>query len=136
MTLPEITFHIFPTDCDVLGHLNHATMLAFMERARWAFLEPHLNLREWHREEVFPVVRRLEIEYRAQTLPGEDLTVRSGLAGVGRTSWTIRQQAHKADGTIAADARLVFVTVDRRGVPVPVPDAWRSMVPSWPEEPT
>ena len=34
--LPEVTFHIYPTDCDMLGHLNHATMLSFLERARWA----------------------------------------------------------------------------------------------------
>jgi hypothetical protein len=32
--LPEVTFHIYPTDCDMLGHLNHATMLNFLERAR------------------------------------------------------------------------------------------------------
>ena len=33
--LPEVRFHIYPTDCDMLGHLNHATMLNFLERARW-----------------------------------------------------------------------------------------------------
>ena len=40
--LPEVTFHIYPTDCDMLGHLNHATMLNFLERARWALLEPQI----------------------------------------------------------------------------------------------
>jgi len=37
--LPEVVFHIYPADCDMLGHVNHATMLAFLERARWELLE-------------------------------------------------------------------------------------------------
>ena len=28
--LPEVVFHIYPADCDMLGHVNHATMLAFL----------------------------------------------------------------------------------------------------------
>ena len=32
--LPEVVFHVYPADCDMLGHVNHATMLAFLERAR------------------------------------------------------------------------------------------------------
>ena len=35
-TLAEVQFHIYPTDCDMPGHLNHATLLNFLERARWA----------------------------------------------------------------------------------------------------
>ena len=38
-TLPEVVFHVYPADCDMLGHVNHATMLGFLERARWELLE-------------------------------------------------------------------------------------------------
>ena len=72
-TLPEVTFHIYPTDCDMLGHLNHATMLNFLERARWALLEPQIDIRDWAKQPVFSVVRHVDIGYLAQSLPGEDL---------------------------------------------------------------
>ena len=38
-------FSTYPADCDMLGHLNHATMLNFLERARWALLEPQIDVR-------------------------------------------------------------------------------------------
>jgi acyl-CoA thioesterase FadM len=40
----EISIHVYPTDCDMLGHVNHATMITFLEHARWALIEPHLSV--------------------------------------------------------------------------------------------
>ena len=93
--LPEVTFHIYPTDCDMLGHLNHATMLNFLERARWALLEPQIDIRHWAKQDVFSVVRHVDIGYLAQSLPGEDLVIRSGLLAVKRTSFIIKQEVRK-----------------------------------------
>lgn len=134
--LPEVTFHIYPTDCDMLGHLNHATMLNFLERARWALLEPQINIREWNRQPVFSVVRHVDIDYLAQSRPGEDLVVRSGLLAIRRTSYIIRQDVRKVQddgGTLVAEASIVFVAVNQQGQAVPVPDSWRTMLPQWPE---
>jgi thioesterase-3 len=135
MTLPEVTFHIYPTDCDMLGHLNHATMLNFLERARWALLEPQLDIRKWAQQPVFSVVRHVDIGYLAQSLPGEDLNIRSGLLQVGRTSYVVKQEARKVGSNVlVADARIVFVAINQKGEPVPVPEAWRAMLPQWPEK--
>lgn len=132
--LPEVTFHIYPTDCDMLGHLNHATMLNFLERARWALLEPQINIREWNKQPVFSVVRHVDIDYLAQSLPGEDLVVRSGLLAIRRTSYIIKQDVRKVEGgALVAEASIVFVAVNQQGQPVPVPDSWRTMLPQWPE---
>ena len=132
--LPEVTFHIYPTDCDMLGHLNHATMLNFLERARWALLEPQINIRDWARQPVFSVVRHVDIGYLAQSLPGEDLVIRSGLLAVRRTSYIIKQEVRKVGSdTLVAQASIVFVAVDQEGRPVPVPDMWRTMLPQWPD---
>ena len=134
MRLPEVSFHIYPTDCDMLGHLNHATMLSFLERARWALLEPQVNLRDWTRQPVYSVVRHVDIGYLAQSLPGEDLIVRSGLLAVKNTSYIVRQDVRKAhDGTRVAEANIVFVAIAQDGRPVRVPDEWREMLPHWPE---
>jgi len=132
--LPEVTFHIYPTDCDMLGHLNHATMLNFLERARWSLLEPQIDIRNWAKQPVFSVVRHVDIGYLAQSLPGEDLVVRSGLLAVRRTSYIIKQDVRKVnDGTVVAEASIVFVAVNQQGQPVPVPDSWRDMLPQWPD---
>jgi YbgC/YbaW family acyl-CoA thioester hydrolase len=132
--LPEVTFHIYPTDCDMLGHLNHATMLNFLERARWALLEPQINIRDWAKQPVFSVVRHVDIGYLAQSLPGEDLVIRSGLLAIKRTSYIVRQDVRKVpSGLLVAEASIVFVAVDREGHPVPVPERWNTMLPHWPE---
>lgn len=133
-TLPEVTFHIYPTDCDMLGHLNHATMLNFLERARWALLEPQIDIRNWSKQPVFSVVRHVDIGYLAQSLPGEDLVIRSGLLAIRRTSYIIKQEVRKVGSdTVVAQASIVFVAIDQRGQPVPVPDMWRTMLPQWPD---
>jgi YbgC/YbaW family acyl-CoA thioester hydrolase len=132
-SVAEVVFHIYPTDCDMLGHLNHASMLVFMERARWAAFEHLLPIRNGGRPEVFPVIRRVEIDYRAQTLPGDDLAIRSGIGKVGNTSYTIRQDARVAGtGVVAAEASLVIVAIDQAGKPVPVPRSWIDAMPAWP----
>src|SRR5438128_170446 len=94
-TLAEVRFHIYPTDCDMLGHLNHATMLNFLERARWALLEPQIDVRQWAKQDVFSVVRHVDIGYLAQSFPGEDLIIRSGLLAIKRTSYIVRQDVRK-----------------------------------------
>jgi thioesterase III len=133
-SLPEVTFHIYPTDCDMLGHLNHATMLNFLERARWALLEPQIDIRNWAKQSVFSVVRHVDIGYFAQSLPGEDLVIRSGLLAVKRTSYIVRQDVRKvADGTLVAEASIVFVAINQQGEAVPVPEVWRDLLPAWPE---
>ena len=133
-SLPEVTFHIYPTDCDMLGHLNHATMLNFLERARWALLEPQVDIRHWAKQPVYSVVRHVDIGYLAQSLPGEDLVVRSGLLAVRNTSYIVRQDARKVQGGVkVAEANIVFVTIGQDGRPVRVPDEWRALLPQWPE---
>jgi YbgC/YbaW family acyl-CoA thioester hydrolase len=132
--LPEVTFHIYPTDCDMLGHLNHATMLNFLERARWALLEPQIDIREFAKQPVFSVVRHVDIDYLTQSLPGEDLVIRSGLLAVRRTSYIIKQDVRKVhDRALVAEASIVFVAVNQQGQAVPVPEAWRELLPQWPE---
>ena len=134
MRLPEVKFHIYPTDCDMLGHLNHATMLSFLERARWALLEPQIDLRNWTKQPAYSVVRHVDIGYLAQSLPGEDLVIRSGLLAVKNTSYSVRQEVWKVGEKVqVAEANIVFVAVGQDGRPVRVPDSWRELLPHWPE---
>jgi acyl-CoA thioesterase FadM len=105
-----------------------------VERARWALLEPQINIRDWAKQPVYSVVRHVDIGYLAQSLPGEDLVIRSGLLAIKRTSYIVRQDVRKVGSNVlVAEASIVFVAVDREGRPVPVPDSWNAMLPHWPE---
>ena len=93
-----------------------------------------MNVREWARQPVYSVVRHVDIGYLAQSLPGEDLVIRSGLLAVRRTSYIIKQEVRKVEsGVLVADASIVFVAINQRGEPVPVPEEWRTLIPQWPE---
>jgi len=79
-------------------------------------------------------VRHVDIGYLAQSLPGEDLVVRSGLLAIRNTSYIVRQDVRKVgSGMTVAEANIVFVTIGQDGRPVKVPEQWRSMLPQWPE---
>jgi YbgC/YbaW family acyl-CoA thioester hydrolase len=128
----ETRYHVYPTDCDVFGHVNHATMITLLEHARWALLETVTSFDAIRRGDVWSVVRHVDIAYTAQSVPGDDLVIRSGLVRIGRTSYAIRQTVrHAATGALHADATITFVVLDRQSRPVPVPDAWRSIFPLW-----
>ena len=132
----ETTIHIVPTDCDMLGHVNHATMIALLERARWALVEAMGPLAEFTRGGTYSVVRHVDIAYHRQSVPGDDLVVRSGLREVRTTSFVVRQEVRKrVDGTnggaLVAEANVTLVAVGRDGRAVPVPDDWRTRFPRW-----
>ncbi len=138
-TLPEVVFRIYPADCDMLGHVNHATMLAFLERARWQLLEQQDvgSVRDFAKVPVWSVVRHVDVDYFAQSLPGDDLVVRSGLLAVKNTSYIVKQDVRKlGSDSLVAQASIVFVAIDRSGKPVRVPDEWKTLLPHWPESGT
>lgn len=65
-----------PGDIDELGHTNNVSYLRWVQLAaesHWSSLAPHLDVAE--RARLVWVVRRHEIEYLAQSFPGEALEV-------------------------------------------------------------
>ena len=126
------TYHVYPTDCDVFGHVNHATMITLLEHARWALLEPVARFDDLRHGAVWSVVRHVDVSYTWQSVPGDDLVIRSGLFRVGRTSYAIRQTVrHARTGRLHAAATITFVCLDRESRPVAVPDRWRALFPVW-----
>ena len=129
----NLTVHIYPSDCDSVGHVNHAHMLTLLERARWQALERHMSYEEYMRSSLWAVVRKVEASYQAQTFPGDDLTIRTGLVSVGNTSFVVRQVVTNQRGVPVCDASIVYVTVSLEGKPIPVPDQWRTLFSPWEE---
>ena len=127
----ELTIHIYPGDCDTAGHVNHAVMLTLLERARWAALEKHLSFEDYIRRSQWAVVRHVEASYSNPSMPGDDFVVRTGLASLGNTSFTVRQVAKNQRGELVCEAKIVYVTLSPEGRPMPVPEEWRQIFSPW-----
>ena len=126
--------HIYPSDCDSVGHVNHAHMLTLLERARWSALERHMSYRDYMKSGLWAVVRKVEASYEAQTFPGDDLSIRTGMTSVGNTSFVVRQEVKNQRDVVVCNASIVYVTVSNDGKPIPVPDQWRTLFAPWEEE--
>ncbi|HUQ48150.1 MAG TPA: thioesterase family protein [Gemmatimonadaceae bacterium] len=127
----ELKIHIYPGDCDSAGHVNHAVILTLFERARWAALEKRLSFADYVRRAQWAVVRHIDADYSAPSMPGDDFIIRTGLAASGNTSFTVRQVATNQRGEKVCELKVVYVTLGKDGRPMPVPDEWREIFPPW-----
>jgi YbgC/YbaW family acyl-CoA thioester hydrolase len=127
----QLTIHIFPSDCDTAGHVNHAYMLMLLERARWAALERHMPFDEYLERALMAVVRHIDASYHRSARSGDDFNIRTGLLSIGNTSFTVKQTAHNQDGALICEATVVYVTISPEGNPVPVPLHWRPIFSPW-----
>ena len=94
-------------DVDVLGHVNHAVFLTYLEEGRDAFYVQTLG-RDPHY-----VVARVEIDLRAEVrYTDRQLRVRIDVERVGTTSLTTRETILTPAGVTAAEARVVTVLWD------------------------
>jgi thioesterase-3 len=121
----RIEIVVRPTEIDVNGHVNNAKYVEYLEWGREDWYEqlglPYRRLRELG---AVTVTVNLNVNYRAECQQGERLVVATRPERLGRTSFVVRQEIRKADGSVAADATVTTVTIDprtRRGRPVPEP---------------
>jgi len=127
----ELKIHIYPGDCDSAGHVNHAVMLTLLERARWAALEKTLSFADYVRRAQWAVVRHIDASYSVPALPGDDFIINTGLVATGNTSFTVKQVASNQRGETVCELKVVYVTLNTDGRPMPVPEEWRTIFPPW-----
>lgn len=98
-------------DLDMLGHVNNATLVTYLEVARWQWWKAYLAGRPFE-EEGF-LVARVEADYRAPILLSDQVQVELRCAKVGRTSFELAYRVLAGqDGRLLAEARTVLVMVD------------------------
>ncbi|MGZ4318958.1 MAG: acyl-CoA thioesterase [Gaiellaceae bacterium] len=99
------------SDCDPLGHVNNAAYSTFLEQARVALLGDLGGF----------ILARVEIDFRAETQPGEDVEIGSRCSRVGTKSFELEHEL-RVDGRLVAQAKSVLVGYDyAQGQSVPVP---------------
>lgn len=118
-----IDLTVYPYDCDAFGHLNQAALLTLLERARWDALARGPGMDLFDRNGVWPAVRKTTIEYKAPVFARDVVRVETTVLSRGTTSMTLHHVVRRmADGTVAAEADIVFVCIDRLGRPTPLPE--------------
>ena len=98
-------------DLDVMGHVNNAVVVSFMEQARFQWWRAFLGGRKFQ-EEGF-LIARTEVDYRRPILLGDDVRVELRCTRVGSSSFELAYRLTKGlGGELFAEAKTVQVMLD------------------------
>lgn len=107
------------TDLDMLGHVNNARYLEYLEWGRMEWYKTHVE--SFFEPDLFFAVVNININYRLEVKMDARLTVLTGLKRLGNSSMTFRQEIYDEQGRLVADADVVgvlFHTKERKSVPI------------------
>ena len=121
----SIQIEVRPTEIDVMGHVNNAKYLEYMEWSRedW-YNKMQLPFDVFTKMGVGTVTVNININYRKEALLGQKLVISTEPVRKGTTSFVLRHEIHNEQGENVADAEVTSVTIDlkkRKSVPLPEP---------------
>lgn len=111
-------------DLDLLGHVNNAVYLTYLEVARTSYYEEVLDMSFDERDEVDFNLVNVEMDFLRPVEFGDDVEVGVKTVDVGSSSMSTEYRV-EADGETVAEASTVQVAVDEEGRPKEVPGHWR-----------
>jgi len=122
----ENFFHklkVYYEDTDSGGVVYYANYLKFLERARTEALYSigYSNKKVKNDFESLIIVKSCNIEYKKPAYLENDLTVRSFVKSITKTSFFMNQIITR-DDDIIAEAKVHLVFVNTNGKPVKIPD--------------
>ena len=114
---------IYYEDTDSGGVVYYANYLKFFERARTEFLNSIdlSNKMLLTNHGVLIVVKSCNIEYKRSAYLEDELTVRSFVKSITKTSFFMNQIITKDEETIV-EAQVHLVFINKEGKPVKIPD--------------
>ena len=122
----ENFFHklkVYYEDTDAGGVVYYANYLKFLERARSeAIYSLGLSNRELlEKEGIIIIVKSCNIEYKKLAYLEDELTIRSFVKSITKTSFFMNQIISKADDVIV-ESQIHLVFINKDGKPVKIPD--------------
>ena len=119
----QYNFKIYYEDTDSGGVVYYANYLKFLERARTEALfsigYSNKKIKDYFGSLI--IVKACNIEYKKSAYLEDELTVRSFVKAITKTSFFMNQIITKGDDVIVeSQVHLVFVNID--GKPVRIPD--------------
>ena len=114
---------VYYEDTDVGGVVYYANYLKYLERARTEALSTIglTNLQIKDKFGALIIVKSCNIEYKKSALLEDELSIRSFVKSITKTSFFMNQIITKAEITIV-EAQIHLVFVNDKGKPVKVPD--------------
>ena len=122
----ENFFHkvkVYYEDTDSGGVVYYANYLKYMERARTEalFSIGYSNKKIQKEFESLIIVKSCNIEYKKSAFLEDELTVRSFVKSITKTSFFMNQIITR-DEDIIVEAQVHLVFVDKKGKPIKIPE--------------
>ncbi|MGG1664225.1 acyl-CoA thioesterase [Brevibacillus sp. NRS-1366] len=106
-------FTVRSTDIDVIGHVNNAKYLEYMEWARFDWIwQQGFTLDELKRRGIMPVVVNININYRKELHMREEVHAITTVVKVGGKSFVIRHELYNEAEQLVADGDVTMVMID------------------------
>ena len=114
---------VYYEDTDSGGVVYYANYLRFLERARTEALYSigYSNKKVKDNFESLIIVKACNIEYKKSAYLEDELTIRSFVKSISKTSFSMNQIITRDDDKIV-DAQIHLVFVDKKGKPRKIPD--------------
>lgn len=115
------------SDFDIMGHVNNARFLTYVEDARIKYLEDAIT-RPLHQLDYASIVAHLDIDYKAPVLPYDEVQIFTRTIKTGDKSLTLESQVIRyprgvnEEAMTAAICNTVLVTINiKSGKPIKHP---------------
>jgi len=120
----QCTLKVRTYECDSYNHVNNANYLNYLEYARYEFLKDV----KFDYEKAFAsgygtYISRIEIDYKKPSFTDDELVIKSKPVKKGAVSGIISQQIWRGEDLII-DAKVTWVFVNSKGMPVKIPPEW------------
>ena len=111
-------------DVDGLRHINNCKLPEWFELARdpaFRFFHPKLDLENWSL-----IMAKITVDFISQMRLGYDVEVRTYIKKIGRSSFTVYQEAWQ-EGVLGAKGEAIIVYYDFQNLKsLPIPDSIRA----------
>lgn len=128
----QIPIEVRFADLDVLGHLNNAKYLTYIEQARILYVR---DVCSWERDwtQLGMILARTEIDYKLPIAFEDRVQAYVRVSRLGGKSfdmeYLVTRQRGDTEEEIAATVKTIMVAYDyQQERSVPVPDTWRERI--------
>lgn len=98
---------------DVMGHLNNAAYLELFESARWdVLIDKGYDLRHIQKVGQGPVILEINLKFMKEVKSRDVITIKTELIHYKGKVGEMMQTMLKQDGTVAAQAKIIFGLFD------------------------
>ena len=120
----QCTITVRTYECDSYNHVNNANYLNYLEYARYEYLKDiGFDYDNAIKNGYGTYISRIEIDYKKPAFTDDELVIKSKPIKKGAVSGTISQQIWREEDLII-DAKVTWVFVNSKGMPVKIPPQW------------